>query len=116
MSQLADHERQKKRQYADRINRVDRGSFTPLVFATNGMCSTETTVFLRTLAARIHDRHRDLPYSLLVRQLRSRISLCLVRWHITCLRGARVSYVRRHAGGGAHNFVMECRACANLLT
>ena len=88
MSQLADHERQKKRQYADRINRVDRGSFTPLVFATNGMCSTETTVFLRTLAARIHDRHRDLPYSLLVRQLRSRISLCLVRWQITCLRGA----------------------------
>ena len=30
LSQLADHERQKKRQHAERINRVDHGSFTPL--------------------------------------------------------------------------------------
>ena len=38
-SQLSDNERQKKRQYSSRINNVDRGSFTPLVFATNGQCA-----------------------------------------------------------------------------
>ena len=38
MSKLADHERQKKRQQAERIKKVDRGSFTPLVLSMNGMC------------------------------------------------------------------------------
>ena len=40
-SQLLSHERAKKRQYASRIIQVDRGAFTPLVFATNGQCAPE---------------------------------------------------------------------------
>ena len=37
LGQLRVHERQKKRHYAERINIVERGSFTPLVFSTAGM-------------------------------------------------------------------------------
>ena len=36
MSQLGVHEREKKRQYAERVNVIDRGTFTPLVFQPLG--------------------------------------------------------------------------------
>ena len=113
-SQLSDNERQKKRQYSSRINNVDRGSFTPLVFATNGQCAPEASIFLKSLAAQISERNRDLPYSLIMRQLRARISVCLIRWQITCLRGSRHSYRRRLMGAGHGGFVAECRARAHL--
>ena len=39
---------------------VQRGVFTPLVFATNGMCGPETEVFLKSLAALIVDKNKDI--------------------------------------------------------
>ena len=36
MSQLGVHEREKKRQYAECVNVIDHGTFTPLVFSTTG--------------------------------------------------------------------------------
>jgi hypothetical protein len=41
------HEQEKKRQYNARILEVEHGSFTPLVFASTGGISKETTVFLK---------------------------------------------------------------------
>ena len=104
-SQLLSHERAKKRHYASRIIQVDRGAFTPLVFATNGQCAPESGVFLKALVAGIVDKNVDLSYSLVMNHLRCRISFCLLRWAVTCLRGSRSSY-RRHHGGG---LAAECR-------
>ena len=112
--QLSQHERQKKRQYADRINQVDRGSFTPLVFATNGQSAPECSRFLKTLAACIADKNRDLQYALVLGHLRSRISTSLIRWQITCFRGSRSSYARGVSGTGRHGFVTDCRALAHM--
>ena len=112
--QLSQHERQKKRQYADRINQVDRGSFTPLVFATNGQSAPECSRFLKTLATRIADKNRDLQYTLVLGHLRSRIGTSLIRWQITCFRGSRSSYARGVSGTGHHGFVTECRALAHM--
>ena len=104
-SQLLSHERAKKRHYASRIIQVDRGAFTPLVFATNGQCAPESGIFLKALVAGIVDKNVDLSYSLVMNHLRCRISFCLLRWAVTCLRGSRSSY-RRHHGGG---LAAECR-------
>ena len=48
MSQLKSHEQMKKREYGARVNQVERGSFTPLVFSTFGMCGPEANVFFKS--------------------------------------------------------------------
>ena len=35
----------KKREYCDRVNHIERGGFTPLVFSTSGMCGPEANLF-----------------------------------------------------------------------
>ena len=40
--QLEQNEQEKKRRYGQRVTEIERGSFTPLVFATNGMCARES--------------------------------------------------------------------------
>jgi len=106
-SQLATHEDVKKGHYRQRVTDVERGSFTPLVFATTGQASRECDIFLKTLVTRLAERHHDLPYSVLMRRLRARLSFALLRWRITCLRGSRSSYRRSHI-----SFVADCRRFA----
>ena len=48
--QLENNEREKKRQYVARINNVDHGTFTPLVFSTTGMVGAECRHFLKCLS------------------------------------------------------------------
>ena len=104
LSQLAQNEREKKRQYATRIIQVDHGSFTPLVFATNGQIASECAVFLKTLASRLHEKSRDVSYPVIVRCLRQSISMLLLRWQISCIRGSRSSYLKKK-----YLFMAECR-------
>ena len=102
--QLSNNEREKKRQYAQRINTVDRGVFTPLVFTTDGISGQECTRFMKMLVAIILAKNVDLNYSVVMSRLRTKISFSLLRWSITCLRGCRSSYRRRHSP----SFVSEC--------
>ena len=104
-NQLAAHEAAKKRAYSARVANVDRGAFTPLVFNTLGMPGRECSVFLKELANQICDRNIDLSYSVVMSRLRCKLSFCLLRWNITCLRGCRASYGRRRI----HPFASECR-------
>ena len=61
--QLTAHEWEKKRSYAERINVIDRGVFTPLVFTTNGMIGRERSTCLKSLVASIVGKNVDLSYS-----------------------------------------------------
>ena len=106
LRQLSRHESQKKREYGACIINVDRGSFTPLVFSTNGLCARESSMFLKSLASLIVSKHDDIPFSVVMNRLRTRISFCLLRWCITCFRGCRSSYTSRRLAGG---FANECR-------
>ena len=108
LCQLESNEREKTRQYAQRINTIDRGTFTPLVFSTGGMAGRECTTFLKSLVSLIVGRNIDLRYSQVMNRLRCKLSFCLVRWSITCLRGCRASYRR----SSNHAFVSECRMVA----
>ena len=78
--QLTAHEREKKRSYAERINVIDRGVFTPLVFTANGMIGRECSTCLKSLVASIVEKNVDLPYSLVMHCLRCKLSFCLLRW------------------------------------
>ena len=95
LSQLKHHEQMKKRQYCARVNWIDRGTFTPLVFSTSGVCGPEASMFLKFLALKICTKHTDLHYAQVMGQLRSRLSFSLIRWAVTCFRGSRSSYLKR---------------------
>ena len=45
-----EQENEKKRQYLQRVLEVKHGTFTPLVFGTNGGMGGESALFLKTLA------------------------------------------------------------------
>ena len=106
MSQLRRHESEKKRQYNQRVNAIDRGSFTPLVFSTSGLCGNEARIFLRTLTGMLVEKHHDLHFPAVMGRLRVKIAFCLLRWAITCFRGNRSSYHRHRL---RDNFSNECR-------
>ena len=105
LGQLRSHERRKKAEYGPRIVNIERASFTPLVFTTQGLAAPECAKFLSTLATYLSRRHTDIPYSILINRLRVSISFCLLRWAVTCFRGCRASYQRRRQS----SFLVECR-------
>ena len=61
--------------------------------------------FLKNLAGVISEKNVDVPYSVVMNHLRCKLSFCLLRWVITCLRGYRASYRRARAS----SFLSECR-------
>ena len=104
MSQLKSHERMKKREYGARVNQVERGSFTPLVFSTFGMCGPEANVFFKSLVSQVSEKNPNLSYSVVMGHLRCLLCFSLLRWAITCFRGCRGTYLRNKA----KDFVSTC--------
>ena len=84
------HEMEKKRAYGQRILEVERATFTPIVFSASGGLGKEATTFYKRLASKLAD-HWDQSYSSTMNWLRCRISFCLLRSAIQCIRGARSS-------------------------
>ena len=82
------HDKQKRRQYEHRVQEVEGGSFTPLVFSTNGAAGRTSTVFLKRLASLLADK-RDTTYAEAMGWLRCRLSFALLRASIMCIRGTR---------------------------
>ena len=82
------HELEKKRQYNARILEVEHGSFTPLVFASTGGTSKETTVFLKKLASEVARKENE-EYAQVMGLLRVRVAFKLMRAALTMLRGSR---------------------------
>ena len=52
------HENEKKGQYNQRVLDVEHGTFTPLVFGTNGGMGEECTLFLKN--SRKYDRTKQM--------------------------------------------------------
>ncbi len=82
------HQNQKRREYGFCVREVERGSFTPLVFTTNGGAAPEAATFLKRLASQISDKKNE-PYSVVMNFLRCRLSFSLLRSSLLCLRGSR---------------------------
>ena len=74
-----EQEEEKKRKYQQRVLDVEMGSFTPLVFGTNGGMGENCNCFLKRLADKLSEKNEE-PY------------------HITsgCPKSFRSSYYMRH--------------------
>ena len=85
-------ENEKKRKYNQRVTDVEMGTFTPLVFGTNG-----AWYFLRTLANKLLNKNND-PYAS-VSWLRIQLSFAILRTAYRCIRGSRYSFESREVSG-----------------
>ena len=88
------HEQAKKREYMQRVLEVENGSFTPLVFGTNGGMGKECDVFISTLASKIASKESE-KYSATITWIRTRLSFEILRSAITCVRGSRVPFRKK---------------------
>ena len=67
------------------------GSFTPLVFGTNGGMGNECQRFLKHLADKLVQKDGE-PYNNVINWLRTVISFELLRSVHACVRGSRVPF------------------------
>lgn len=84
------NEQEKIRAYGERIQHVDQGSFTPLVFTTSGGMGPKARCFYSRLADRMAEKKHQ-PRSHIVAWMRCRLSFSLLRSALLCLRGTRYS-------------------------
>lgn len=82
------NEKEKKRQYNERVLQIENGTFTPLVFATNGAMAQECQAFYKRLAEMVAEK-RNIANSVATNVIRTRISFSLVRSTLRCIRGSR---------------------------
>ena len=61
--------------------------------STTGGLARQSTIFYKRLALLVAEK-RELKYSDVIRWLRLKLSFCLLRSSIMCLRGSRSSYHR----------------------
>ena len=81
-------ESDKKREYSERINTVEHGSFTPLVFSACGGMGREATVAVKKLATALATK-RNENYCHVISWMRCCLSFSLARSAIRCVRGSR---------------------------
>ena len=79
-----------RRSYEERIREVEHGSFTPLIFSTQGGMSKVTTTMYKRLASLISTK-KSQPYSKTMNWIRCLIRFALLRATNLYLRGARSS-------------------------
>ena len=82
------HEKEKKRQYAERVMEIKQGMFTPLVFTTTGGMVDECVKYHSRLAELIENKKGE-SYSSAISWIRAQVSFAIVRSVILCLRGSR---------------------------
>ena len=73
-----EQEEEKKRKYQQRVLDVEMGSFTPLVFGTNGGMGADCNCFLKRLAEKLSEKN-DEPYHITITWIRALLSFEILR-------------------------------------
>ena len=84
----AQHEREKKRSYGERVLQIEKASFTPVVLSTHGGSGKEADRHHKRIAQLIADK-RNESYPEVISHLRTRIRFSLLRSILTAVRGVR---------------------------
>ena len=82
------HEGQKKRAYNARVLQIEKGSFTPLVFATTGGMGREAQSLIKKIAERM-EMTSGQKYAVCMGFMRKRLRFELLKTTIIALRGYR---------------------------
>ena len=85
---LKENETEKERNYQDRVLQVEKSSFVPLVFTTNGGMGEKCKKFHRQLAMLICAKAMDT-YSKVMAHIRTRLRFALLKSTIVAVRGYR---------------------------
>ena len=84
----------KKRSYNQRCMEVENGTFTPLVFGTNGGVGSECSMFLATLAEKLSVvRGEDV--NVTMEWLRAKLSFEVLRSALLCVRGSKKAWYKK---------------------
>mgnify|MGYP006862623987 FL=1 len=90
------HEDGKKRKYAERVNIIEHGTFTPLVFTTTGGMSKEYKIYYNRLAELIANKKREQYYTTIAWK-RAKTCCSLHRSSLVCLRSSRTLKITTNA-------------------
>ena len=82
------NEKEKKRQYNERVLEIEHGCFTPLVFSIYGGMGREGRTFYNRLADILAEK-RKVKKSITTNWIRTKISFALLKTCLLCLRGSR---------------------------
>ena len=82
------NEKEKKRNYNNRILQIEHGTFTPLVFSIYGSMGRECTKFYSKLEELLSDKRKKSKL-LKVDWLRTKVCFGLLKSCLLCLRGSR---------------------------
>ena len=82
--------KEKKRQYSQRIREVEHGSFFPVVFSSTGEMAKEATIFYKRLASLLSEKREQL-YSITLGWLRCTMCFLLLCSSIQWIRRTRPS-------------------------
>ena len=80
--------KERKREYEERINVVDAGSFTPMIASSTGGMCPEMQIALKHLALLLAEK-RGERYADVIGLLRCRFAFSIARSALICLRGSR---------------------------
>ena len=72
----------------ERVIEIERGTFTPLVFGTNGGMGEECCKFISKLASQLSEKQNEI-YSTVRAWLRTRLSIEIIKSALLCVRGSR---------------------------
>ena len=97
-------EEEKKRKYQERVLEVEMGSFTPLVFGTNGGKGADCDCSLKRLAEKLSEKNEE-SYHITVTWIRTLLSFEILRSVHTCVRGSRTPFHKIPQG----DFIDDCR-------
>ena len=81
------HEREKKRQYNNRIMNVEHGTFTPLVFSVNGGMAKECLKLHKFVAEKIANKSGCRNEKVLS-IIKCKLSFLILRASLMCVRGS----------------------------
>ena len=83
-----DNRRWRRREYGDRMRKVEYAVFSPLVFSSTGGMEKETTVAYKRLAELIAQKRKS-EYGLTLAWMRCTLSFALIPSAVMAIRGSR---------------------------
>ena len=82
------HEKEKQRSYLHRVLQIEKASFTPLVYSTNGGMAKESRRFHKKVAHMIAEKTRE-SYSDVINCMRTKLTFAMLKSVLISVRGSR---------------------------
>ena len=100
------HEREKKRQYNNRIMNVEHGTFTPLVFSVNEGMAKEFLKFHKFLAEKIANKY-GCCHEKVLSIIKCKLSFLILCAFLMCERGS-CSFTKHSGNHAVDDFEIAC--------